>query len=317
MDTQKGCIFPVPIVYEIMDICDIREETALGCTCKLLCSHFHKNHPTLTTTLHLPVQIMGRFAVLDSSSNILYVSDQIYNVVYKIDLSSHKIEAIYNTSNNRIVYNQPTGLALNEKEKILYVADAINVISGINLIDGSITTLYGSGFRGSEDGIGTQAAFHNPQGLAFDSVSNHLYVADSFNRSIRRIILNERKVETFCKKGYIDGSLEEDHSFDLFYRPQSIVLNSKKEELYVSEPDIHVIRAISLKDKTVWTLCGTERISGYRGETGNVYDRSTINYPSGLAIDSDYLYFTDSHNQVVRKISLSGRMMENISQVRM
>ena len=61
------------------------------------------------------------------------------------------------------------------------------------------------------DGIENEATFNYFHGLAFDSISNYLYVADWGNNSIRRIILNERRVETFSgnEKGYLEGSIEE------------------------------------------------------------------------------------------------------------
>ncbi len=50
-----------------------------------------------------------------------------------------------------------------------------------------VTTLAGTvGVVGSADGTGRAASFNTPTGIAVDSVGN-VYVADSENRSIRKI----------------------------------------------------------------------------------------------------------------------------------
>ena len=67
---------------------------------------------------------------------------------------------------------------MNEKEKVLYVSDSGNdAIRIVNLIDGRVDTLCGNGKGGRDDGIGNEATFKYPEGLAFDAISNYLYVA--------------------------------------------------------------------------------------------------------------------------------------------
>ena len=166
-------------------------------------------------------------------------------MIRRIDLSTNKVNTLCGTpgkngwkdgigSESQFYY--PSGLALNEKENILFVSDSWNhVIRRVSLIDGRVDTIYGKkGNKGRNDGIGNESTFNYPQGLAFDSISNHLYVADCGNHSIRRIILNERRVETLCgngNEGYVDGSFEE----SMFNYPFDISFNSLTEELYVSD----------------------------------------------------------------------------------
>ena len=55
-------------------------------------------------------------------------------------------------------------------------------------LDGTVTTVAGSGLAGDSDGTGTAASFNFPRGLALD-YSGNLYVADSINNKIRKITL--------------------------------------------------------------------------------------------------------------------------------
>ena len=74
-------------------------------------------------------------------------------MIRKIDLSTNKVNTLCGTpgvkgwkdgigSESQCYY--PTGLALNEKEKILFVSDSLNnVIKRVSLIDRRVETIYG------------------------------------------------------------------------------------------------------------------------------------------------------------------------------
>ena len=49
------------------------------------------------------------------------------------------------------------------------------------------------------DGVGTEASFYRPQGVAVDSASNTIVVADTHNYAIRVIALESGEVTTLAK----------------------------------------------------------------------------------------------------------------------
>lgn len=81
-------------------------------------------------------------------------------------------------------FNKPDGLAIDAADN-LYVADTENHRIRKVTPAGEVTTLAGSA-AGSADGQGTAAQFHTPQDIALATDGN-LYVADSDNRSIRKV----------------------------------------------------------------------------------------------------------------------------------
>ena len=52
---------------------------------------------------------------------------------------------------------------------------------------GAVTTLAGTGSSGAANGTGTSASFYRPHGITTDGTN--LYVADTFNYLIRKIVL--------------------------------------------------------------------------------------------------------------------------------
>lgn len=324
MDSQLRLKVPIPILEEIIFLCTSSCKMTFRATCKrFLLFITIRFYPTLTTTLCGSIKgyedgefMHAKFdapwcGVLNASSTHLFIADSDNHVIRKMDLSTHQVTTLCGTpwrsgwkdgTGNESRFCSPSGMALNEKENILYISDTFNhVIRSVNIMNGTVDTIVGNPeIRGNGDGIGKEAHFNYIRGLAFDSILNHLYVADCYNHSIRKVLLHEKRVETLCgtKEGYKDGPFEE----ALFDYPVDIAWNSETQELYVSDYYNHIIRILSLKNKTVKTLCGIPKVQRY--ENGDL-TRATFAYPKGLGFDlqSQCLYVTDN-NQVVRKISL-------------
>ena len=94
---------------------------------------------------------------------------------------------------NHAVFNYPGAVAVDNASNV-YVADGSNNV--IRMIDtnGTVTTIAGiPGVVGGRDGIGTNALFNNPCGIAVDPTTTipggqtNLFVADTVNSTIRRV----------------------------------------------------------------------------------------------------------------------------------
>jgi DNA-binding beta-propeller fold protein YncE len=83
-------------------------------------------------------------------------------------------------------FNEPSSVAVDEAGN-LYVTDELNQTIREITPTATVSTLAGSiGQGGTADGIGTDARFVFPYGVALDA-SGNLYVADSGNHTIRKI----------------------------------------------------------------------------------------------------------------------------------
>jgi secreted PhoX family phosphatase len=81
-------------------------------------------------------------------------------------------------------FSNPTGVAIDSGGNV-YVADTDNHTIRKITPAGVVTTLAGNE-RGTADGTGSRARFSSPEGVATDSAGN-VYVADTFNNTIRKI----------------------------------------------------------------------------------------------------------------------------------
>lgn len=83
------------------------------------------------------------------------------------------------------LFDHPTGIALDASNN-LYVADTLNNKIRRISADGVVTTIAGSGNRGSADGNASSATFYGPTGVTVDA-SGNIFVVDSGNNKIRKI----------------------------------------------------------------------------------------------------------------------------------
>jgi sugar lactone lactonase YvrE len=104
------------------------------------------------------------------------------------------------------MFSIPRDIAIDSKGN-LYVSDTGNNVIRKITPDGMVSTFAGSGVEGATDGVGANATFIAPAGLAVDSADN-LYVtaADDTEHDIVRKITPDRQVTTVAG-GCIDGNV--------------------------------------------------------------------------------------------------------------
>ena len=135
----------------------------------------------------------------------LYVSDAGNNCIRKVlpDGSVHTLAGCGKASfldgpGNVACFHSPQGMAMDGRNGYLYVSDSYNHRIRMLTPTGEVRTLAGGGITGTLDaqklsanhvnGIGGDARFYNPHGIVMDAEGN-LYVADSSNHRIRKIVL--------------------------------------------------------------------------------------------------------------------------------
>ncbi len=129
---------------------------------------------------------------LDSSGN-LFIADKDNHLIRKISPSG-KVSTVAGTGilgsangmGTMAQFNTPQGVALDTSGN-LFVADSFNNMIRQISSAGQVSILAGVGSQGFIDGSGNTATFNHPLGLAVDS-SNNLYISDTNNNRIRKII---------------------------------------------------------------------------------------------------------------------------------
>ena len=253
----------------------------------------------------------------DSKGN-LFIADYGNNLIRMITpdgtvstFAGKTISGFANGQGTNASFNSPSGLVF-DKQGNLYVSDELN--NAIRKIDqqGNVTTFAGTGLVGFRDAQGTNAAFDRPIGLAIDTISNLLYVADSRNNAIRTINLTNGNVVTLAgsgQAGATDGDISNGNSvYATFNSPRGLALVSSGSagaetvNLFIADYSNNKIREIVMNylAAKVYTLAGN---SGNQSGFTNV--PATFNGPNSVCIGYDRfgnreLFIADASNHAIR-----------------
>lgn len=189
-------------------------------------------------------------------------------------------------------FNYPIGVAVDSNGNV-YVADTSNHNLRKISAGGVVITFAGYSRSGSDDGIGSQAGFNLPSGVAVD-VNGNVYVADTNNYKIRKIT-SSGVVTTLA--GSVVGNSDGMGSSASFNWPSSVAVDSNGN-VFVADSRNEKIRKIT-PSGSVTTVAG----SGAIGSTDGTSAASSFSGPAGVAVDSNgSVYVADTDNNKIRKI---------------
>lgn len=242
---------------------------------------------------------------VDRFSNV-YVSDTQNYVIRKIDTSGvvSTFAGVVGSpgSDDGTIgvarFNESRGIAVDLESNVYVVDLASHTIRKIST-SGLVTTVAGlAGSPGSADGIGSEARFFYPTGVAVDLEGN-LYVVDQNNNTIRKIDPSGAVV-TLAGLAGNQGSDDGAGTDARFNYPYGIAV-AGDGNIFVADQYNHTIRKIT-PSGYVTTFAGS---AGTSGTSDGVGSDARFNYPTGLAVDAaGNLFVSDYHS--VRKISATG-----------
>jgi hypothetical protein len=282
----------------------IRTMTAAGVVSTLAgsASDGSANGATTSARFYTPQNV-----VVDSSSNI-YVADTQNSVIRKITPSG-VVSVLAGTAGvfgsaegtgPSVQFSGPQGVAVDSGGNI-YVADTGNSTIRKITSGGVSSTLAGAaGNPGNADGTGPTAQFNQPEGVAVDS-ANNVYVADTWNHTIRKITSGGVS-STLAGLAGTFGSFDGANSAARFNGPTGVTVDSGGN-IYVTDYNNDTIRKVTSAG-VVTTLAGW---AGMWGNTDGANSSALFYEPAGISVDgSGNLYVADSGNQTLRKITPSG-----------
>lgn len=269
-------------------------------------------------------------AAIDGAGNI-YVADSTTHIIRKITpagvvstvagLAGAAGEANGTTTAR---FDSPRGVAVNAAGTILYVADTNNhTIRAIDLTvsPANVTTLAGTAdSAGSTDATGAAARFNFPVAVAFDGTN--LFVADSTNHSIRRIIVSTAVVSTLAgpdgSTGNVPGTagfVDATGAAARFNVPFALAVDNTR--VFVADRNNHRVRVITISSGLVQTLAGTGSAGSTDAPSGPATSASFSGL-SGIAANSNgssaaTTVFTTESTNVIRRIVLSGGAVTTVA----
>ena len=236
----------------------------------------------------------------------LYVADFSNHLIRKIVISTGVVTTVAgklwggagdpgsaNGTGTSASFNGPNGITTDGTN--LYVSERNNhLIRKIVISTGVVTTLAGTGSSGWANGTGTSASFYRPLGITTDGTN--LYVSDTYNHWIRKIVISTGVVTTLA--GFSAGSTDDTGTSASFKFPHGITTDGTN--LYVADTWNYLIRKIVISTGAVTTVAGT----GSSGSANGTGTSASFYFPYGITTDGTNLYVADTKNYLIRKIEL-------------
>jgi hypothetical protein len=178
-------------------------------------------------------------AVATDGTN-LYVTDAGNNTIRQIAIATGAVTTLAGTAGSTgatdgtgtaALFASPVGITTDGTN--LYVADRANdTIRQVAIATRAVTTLAGSaGMEGAADGAGSAARFYLPSGITTDGMN--VYVADTYNHTIRKIVVATGAVTTLAGSPGNIGSADGTGAAARFFYP--IALTTDGTNLYVAD----------------------------------------------------------------------------------
>ena len=189
--------------------------------------------------------------------------------------------------------NNPRGVAVDSSGNV-YVSDTNNHVVRKITSGGTISTYagnngFGAGYAG-DGGPANNAQLFYPAGLAFDS-SGNLYIADSQNNAIRKVIASNSQITTAVGSGATSGRLS---------NPTGVAVDSSGN-IYIASPGNN--RILKYSGGSLSTFAGAGTAAGFSGD-GGLAIIAQLADPQGVAVDAaGNVYIADTVNSRIRKVS--------------
>lgn len=246
----------------------------------------------------------------------LYIADTLNNQIRMITLLTGAVSTFAGSgaagsadnTGTAATFDNPYGITTDGTN--LYVADTLsNKIRKIVISTGVVTTLAGSGATGSADNtVGTSATFYQPHGITNDG--SNLYVADTLNNKIRKIVISTGAVSTLAGSGTAGFTDNPTGTSATFNQPWGLTTDGTN--IYVADTNNHLIRKIVISTGTVTTLAGIALSPGSTNNP-NLGTQAQFDAPRGITTDGTNLYVADSTNHLIRKIVISSGTVSTVA----
>ena len=243
----------------------------------------------------------------------LYFSDETFGVVRRVEFATGVITTVAGNGVNgfggdggpaiEASLDGPLGVAVDGQGNV-FISDTRNHrVRRVDATTGIIDTVAGDGTAGlsGDGGPAVQSQVSSPAGLALDA-DGILYVADSGNHVVRRIVLATGVITTVAGSGEDGSGGDGGPAFAAqLSSPQGVAVDGLGH-LLIADTGNHRIRRVDATSGVIDTVAGAGA-PGFGGD-GGLATEAQLNNPVGLGLDErGRVYVADAGNARVRRMS--------------
>ena len=255
----------------------------------------------------------------DVSGN-LYIADRCNERIRRVDWQTGLIETVAGTGESgpaadgaalETALTGPFYLRVDDAETILFTDTNANLVRVLDLANGSISTLAGTGEAGfsGDGGPAIDAQFQRPH-VVLRLADGNILIADSMNQRLREVDRDDLVVRTIAGNGdeaaAIDGASALETPF--FYFGE--VLEQADRDLLFTEWWTGRVWELDRSDNVLRLIAGSE------DDVKNYADAKSFNFgpTADMLVDADgNIYVANARQGAVRRINVDGSVVDLIA----
>lgn len=263
---------------------------------------------------------------MDSTGNV-YVSDPGNFIIRKIPSSgglttaTHFAGALNGngcSDGDRLTaasFTSTRQLALDSSNNVFVADTGCHSVRRIDQTTGEVTTLAGPASAASVvcstsgEGVGTNALFANPTGIAVDNLGS-VYVSDADCNQIFKIATSDGNAVVLAGQWWSPGSANGLSTAASFTVPTGLAYSSGF--LYVADNQNNLIRKVSTSTGATTTVAGAPPPAA-TGQVDGIGAAARFKFPNAVAVGPGVLYVADAGGYVIRKIVLATGAVSTIA----
>jgi hypothetical protein len=252
---------------------------------------------------------------VNSRESMIFVSDQLGHRILGLTKDGNVIYCIGNGAKGskdgalaQATFNQPRGMAMDEDNFVLYVADSRNhLIRKIDLMNDVVTTVLGNGRQPNKvprKVSGTGGPIDSPCDLLL--IENDLYISMQGTNQIWRMDIRTEVATPFAGSG--DFGFTNDNSRKSQLAAPSGLTTDISEAVFFTDAQASALRYVA--DGEVKTSVG-QGIFDFGYQDGKK-DKIKLRYPNGMTSYDEKIYLADTYNHSIRIIEPFKRKSETL-----
>jgi hypothetical protein len=266
---------------------------------------------------------------VDGSANI-FIADSGNNVIREVVASTSKIQTIAgnfvagpgfsgdNGAPTSAQLNNPLGVTLDTAGNIFIADHNNNRVREVVNATSKIQTFAGTGTPGvsGDGGLATAAQLNGPSAVfatgSFADASGALYIADTNNHIIRKVLAINLKITTVAGNGLPGFTGDGGPAiFAELTSPRGVSVDSTGN-IFIADTGNSFVREVAALNAAIHVFGGNGTI-GLSGD-GFAALNASLNLPAGVAVDNTgNIFIADTSNNVIREVLIATGVIQTVA----
>ena len=248
----------------------------------------------------------GIIVAVDNS--YVFVMDTLNHIIRRVTIATRDVTTFAGSGGvpgfrddigEMALFSYPTDGAMHPSGVYMLITDRGNrMIRKVSVYFREVAVFVGSGENAERDGVGSDAAFVRPFGIAISPDGRFGLVSDIGSAGLRAINLDTKAVTTIHSSQFIS--------------PFGVSFTSSGQTALIVDHGSHVILMLNVTTHAVSVFCG---VQGVPGNADGPCELAKLRNPSSVRVsaDSTRAIITDMGNHEIRLIDMSSKTLVTLA----